>query len=540
MTDPVVPTSTNVLVIGAGPAGSFASTALAREGFEVTLLERERFPRYHIGESMLPSCRLFLRFIGAEQKVMDYGFCVKVGAAFKLNQTKREGCAFTFAPPGFTKSLIPFFSSSDTDFVYPDPSKAAWNVTRAEFDEILLKNASENGVHVCEGVRVTSIQFASDNNDKPVSASWVSDTGSTGEVKFDWLVDASGRNGIMSTKYLKNRKFNHSLRNIAFWGYWTGAAMYAPGTRRENAVWGEALTDESGWAWFIPLHGGRVSVGVVLQEESNRAKKAALSGPDVNIQHYHNQLKLVPGITRFLSGAKFLGEVKSAGDYSYSATQFAGPNYRIAGDAGAFIDPFLSSGVHLAFAGGLAAASSIAASIRGQCTEEEAVRFHDTKSATSYTRYLLVVLSAYRQITAQSDSVMSDIEEDNFDRAFDFIRPVIQGGADTDPAVTEAMVQRTMDFCEHILYTDSEMHDEVAKRVDPNLMKHDGPILGLKDVAAIAGDDDEVGAVLRRVNARKVAEAMHWQPNFRGESVNGFSIVLERGNLGLKRTSVEG
>lgn len=171
-------------------------------------------------------------------------------------------------------------------------------------------------------------------------------------------------------------------------------------------------------------------------------------------------------------------------------------------------------------------------------------------------RYLLVVLSAYRQITAQSLSVMSDIDEENFDRAFDFIRPgqfgrsrtncnvhrcvVIQGGADTDPTVTEAMVKRTMDFCEHILYTDPEMHDEVAKRVEPSLMTHDGPILGLQEVAAIAGSNKEVGAVLRRVNARKVAEAMHWQPNFRGESVNGLSIVLERGNLGLKKTPVDG
>ncbi|KAJ7075071.1 putative halogenase [Mycena belliarum] len=508
-----IPTSTDILVIGGGPAGSFAAAALAREGFEVTLLEKEHFPRYHIGESMLPSCRPFMRFVGAEQKVIDFGFCVKVGAALKFNQTKREGY---------------------TDFINPDPNKAAWNVTRADFDEILLRNAGENGVAVHEGVSVGSIGFSSENDKQPVSATWKSDAGTAGEIKFNWLVDASGRNGIMSTKYLKNRKFNKALRSVAFWGYWTGAGMYAPGTSRENATWLEALTDESGWAWFIPL-AGKVSVGIVLKEDSSREKKAMLSGPDVNTQHYHNQLKLVPGVQRLLGTAKFLGEVQSAGDYSYSASQYAGPHYRIAGDAGAFIDPFFSSGVHLAFGGGLSAAASIASSKRGAIPEEDAIRFHNEKIGTSYTRFLLVVLSAYRQITSQSVNVLSDIDEDNFDRAFDFIRPVIQGAADTDPTVTEDMLQSTMDFCEHALgLTDPEAEAEVAKVVDPALLKVDGPILGPKQVKEIAGDDEEMEIVLRRVQSRKAIEAVHWQPNFRGETFNGLYINFERGDLGLK------
>ncbi|KAJ6604020.1 FAD/NAD-P-binding domain-containing protein [Mycena sp. CBHHK59/15] len=489
-------------------------------GFEVTLLEKEHFPRYHIGESMLPSCRPFLRYIGAEEKVLNFGFAVKVGAALKFNQNKREGY---------------------TDFINPDPTKAAWNVVRSEFDEILLRNASENGVRVREGVTVNAIKFSPENDQKPVSVDWKSDTGSSGELKFNWLVDASGRNGIMSTKYLKNRKFNKALRSVAFWGYWSGANMYAPGTSRENATWLEALTDESGWAWFIPLHGNRVSVGIVLKEESSRSKKAKLSGPDTNTQHYLDQIKLAPGVVRLLGDAKFVSEVKSAGDYSYSASdsKYAGPNYRIAGDAGG-PPPFFSSGVHLAFGGGLAAASTISASIRGHCTEEEAIRFHNEKTGTSYTRFLLVVLSAYRQITSQSVPVLSDIDEDNFDRAFDFIKPVIQGAADTDPTVTETMLQSTMDFCEHALgLTDPEMHVEVAKRMDAELMKDDGPILGPKDVLAIAGDDEEAKAVLWRINSRKAVEAIHWQPNFRGETFNGLAIHLERGALGLVRPPVE-
>lgn len=99
-------------------------------------------------------------------------------------------------------------------------------------------------MRVHEGVSVGSINFSATNPTQPVSATWKSDTGATGEIKFNWLVDASGRAGIMSTRYLKNRKFNKALRSVATWGYWTGTGMYAPGTSRENATWLEALTGQ--------------------------------------------------------------------------------------------------------------------------------------------------------------------------------------------------------------------------------------------------------------------------------------------------------
>ncbi|KAJ7127261.1 putative halogenase [Mycena crocata] len=516
---PDIPNLTDILVIGGGPAGAYAASALAREGFGVTVLEKDHFPRYHIGESMLPSCRPFLRFIGAEEKVVKHGFTIKVGAAVKLNQFKREGY---------------------TDFISPDPEKASWNVERYEFDEILLRHATESGATVCEGVQVTGIQFSSSDGTQPVSAQWKSDRGGKGGINFKFLVDASGRNGIMSTKYLKNRKFNQALKNIAFWGYWKGAGMYEPGTRRENAPWFEALVDETGWAWFIPLN-GVVSVGVVLKEDASRAKKSSLSGDDVLQTHYLAQLKLAPGVIRLLGAAKLSGEVRSAGDYSYSASHYAGPNFRIAGDAGAFIDPFFSSGVHLAFSNGLSAASTISASIRGHCTETEAINFHTQKTGTSYTRFLLVVLSIYRQINSQAAPVLSDVDEDNFDRAFDFLRPIIQGAADADQSVTEKTLQRTMDFCEHALGpTTPEMHAAVATRVDASLLAHDGPIMDTTAVAALAGMDEEAKQVLWRVNARKAVNGIYdWETNFQDENLGGFAVVLERGMLGLRRVVVE-
>ena len=121
-----------------------------------------------------------------------------------------------------------------------------WNVVRSEFDNILLDHASSLGVKVHQNTKVVSLEF--DENNKPVSATYTrrssSDTGGTmdGVITFNYLVDATGRAGLMSTKYLKNRNFMDSLKNIAVWGYWTGVGTYGEGTTRAGAPWFEALT----------------------------------------------------------------------------------------------------------------------------------------------------------------------------------------------------------------------------------------------------------------------------------------------------------
>jgi flavin-dependent dehydrogenase len=113
---------------------------------------------------------------------------------------------------------------------------------RSEFDELLLRHASKCGATVIEETRVTEVQFESKGRGRPVSATWKNTgTGMEGHISFDYLVDASGRNGLMSTKYLKNRRFNKALNNVACWGYWEGTDSYMPGTTRENAIWVEAL-----------------------------------------------------------------------------------------------------------------------------------------------------------------------------------------------------------------------------------------------------------------------------------------------------------
>ncbi|KAI0305155.1 hypothetical protein B0F90DRAFT_1701776 [Multifurca ochricompacta] len=419
-----------------------------------------------------------------------------------------------------------FKKVSYTDFMALGHDNNAWNV----FDKILLDHAETTGVRVFQSTKVTSLSFS---GERPISAQWTHGPSSqSGTISFDYLVDASGRAGLMSNRYLKNRRFNSSLKNIAMWAYWENTDVYARGAAAEGAPYFEALTDESGWAWFIPLRESLTSVGIVRDQNafnqsarshgprgsqsfmpspttplmgiwdasptSSSADSYSLSSANVPScgtppsspsspthpfspggswctlpgaeQRYLKALDLTPGVKRLLGpdGVLLRGElesdtVRTASDYSYSASCYAGENFRIIGDAAAFIDPFFSSGVHLAMTGGLSAAASIAASIRGDCPESEAAEWHSQRVGVSYTRFLIVVLSAYKQMHAQSKNVLCDVGDDNFDKAFSFLRPVIQGNADLGPRLSEVEVQNALDFCAN-LFTPVSLEAENALR----------------------------------------------------------------------------
>ncbi|KAH9485155.1 Flavin-dependent halogenase armH1 [Psilocybe cubensis] len=529
-----------VLIVGGGPAGSYAAAALAREG-------------------------------------------IQPGSAIKFNQFKREGY---------------------TDFVALGHNNNAWNVVRSEFDQMLLNHARSTGASVYEQTKVESISFSSTDPSRPVSVSWThtpppappsppaSPTSSTfsgffpsdfsvknftasgpshGKTSFTYLIDATGRAGILSTRYFKNRHFNVSLKNIAVWGYWQNTGHYGVGSRRQGAPWFEALTDESGWAWFIPLHNGTTSVGVVMNEKMYKAKLQEPLPPSpfaatatVNpssesalVMRYLSNLSLTPGVVNLIttSGKLINGSVKSASDFSYSAPSYAGPGYRIVGDAGAFIDPFFSSGVHLAMTSALSAAATICASIRGHCLETTAAEWHTRRVSTSYTRFQVVVLSAYKQIRSQSDDILSDIDEDNYDRAFSFLRPVIQGASDMGARLSETELQRSLDFCVNLFNpTTPEQHERLAHCgdigkelldvaspvVDPSVFE-DTLCVGRAldnslDDPANSSDVEratETKMILNKINARRVVHPEYAINNLETEPLSGYVVKLERGKLGL-------
>lgn len=183
-----------------------------------------------------------------------------------------------------------------------------------------------------------------------------------------------------------------------------------------------SVLDGSGWCWAIPLHNGTLSVGVVMRQDIFLGKKKLAESPS-SLEHYKECIKLAPQILKLLEKAEIVSDIKQASDWSYSAPAYAGPHYRLAGDAGCFIDPYFSSGVHLAVASGLSAAMTIQAVRRGDCNEFTAAKWHSNKVTEGYTRFLLIVMTVLRQLRQQSQNLISTDDEEGFDTAFGFIRP---------------------------------------------------------------------------------------------------------------------
>lgn len=392
-----IPSYSKILVVGGGPGGSTAATLLARQGVEVTLLEAARFPRYHIGESLLPTMIDIINLLGMREKMEAFGFQRKPGAHLEWG---RDTWSLNFGE-----------LSGDTTY--------SFQVTRAEFDHLLLEHAKSQGVKVFEGVEVRSLEF---DGERPVSATYVvnangnGSAGQTGVIAFDYLIDASGRNGIMANRYLRNRRYHQVFKNIAVWGYWKNTDRLATGREGDIAVG----SINNGWIWAIPLHDGTMSIGVVMHKDALAAKR-----PMPMEQIYTEALVESPLIARVVKEAELVSDLKTETDYSYTAEKFSGPGYFMVGDAACFLDPLLSSGVHLATFSAMLAAAGLITMFEGEISEEEAVSFFEKAYRQAYLRFL-VFLSAFYDINRGKESyfweaqrlTQEDVSEDNLKLAF--------------------------------------------------------------------------------------------------------------------------
>ncbi len=392
-----IPSFTKILVVGGGPGGATAATLLARAGVEVTLLEASRFPRYHIGESLLPTMIDVINLLGMREKMEAFGFQRKQGAYLEWG---RDTWSLNFGE-----------LAGDTTY--------SFQVTRAEFDQLLLEHAKSQGVKVFEGVEVRSLEF---EGERPVSASYLvnqhgnGNAGQNGSISFDYLIDASGRNGIMANRYLRNRRYHQVFKNIAVWGYWKNTDRLATGREGDIAVG----SINNGWIWAIPLHDHTMSIGVVMHKDAIAAKRS------LGLEEIYQQALLEsPLIARIVREAELVSDLKTESDYSYTAEKFSGPGYFIVGDAACFLDPLLSSGVHLATFSAMLAAAGLITLFEGEISEEQAVSFFEKAYRQAYLRFL-VFLSAFYDINRGKESyfweaqrlTQEDVDESNLKMAF--------------------------------------------------------------------------------------------------------------------------
>jgi flavin-dependent dehydrogenase len=399
---------TKVLVIGGGPAGATAAGLLAKEGIEVTLIERDRFPRYHIGESILPSCQPIFRLLGVWDKVAEHGFQKKNGAYF-------------------------FWGPEEWEIAFSDgtePAKA-FQVVRSEFDKLLLDHAASLGVEVVQGTTIRDLEL--DDAGRPVAATWsgTKDPERTGRIEFDFLIDASGRAGVMSNRHLSNREFHKIFRNVAAWSYWENAEQLDRGP--DGAIGVFSVPD--GWFWAIPLHDGTHSVGFVTSRDNFNKLRNELG--DVE-KLYHEAIKQSEPATRMLRNATCRGSVRVEQDYSYAAASFAGPGYFLAGDAACFLDPLLSTGVHLATYSAMLAAAGLIAIVRDGIPEDRVQQFYGSVYRDAYQRLLLLVSTFYQSYQGKEHHFyaaqrLSRSDRDSFSSQAAFSR-IIQGMEDIERA----------------------------------------------------------------------------------------------------------
>jgi flavin-dependent dehydrogenase len=331
--------SPDVVVIGGGPAGSTVSTLIAKEGYRVQLFERERFPRFHIGESLIPETYWVLQRLDMLPKMQRSHFVKKYSVQF-VNAMGRESAPFYFWDNK------------------PHECSQTWQVVRSEFDQMMLENAREHGVDAREGVRVHEVIF---EGDRAAGVRIKADGGELQEVRAKVVVDASGQNGLLMNK-LDLRVWDPILNKGAIWTYWEGA--YRDSGRDEGATLVIQNGNKKGWFWYIPQHDNIVSVGIVAPFDyifKGRANYA---------QTYDEEVETCPGVRERVAKATRVTGYFATKDYSYRSKQVAGNGWVLVGDAFGFLDPLYSSGVLLALKSGQLAADAIVEGIAKNDTSE--------------------------------------------------------------------------------------------------------------------------------------------------------------------------
>ena len=334
----------DVLVVGGGPAGATTAALLAERGFRVIVVDKDRHPRFHIGESLLPHNLPLFDRLGIREAV-------------ERSSIQKHG--IEFVSPYHGKSVTYDFAGAlDKRFPY------SFQVRRSTFDHLLLKNAAAKGAEIREGCRVTAIDFATGDHPRIEGRD---EDGVPRRWTAGFVVDASGRDTLLAAQ-LDVKERNRRNSSAAIFGHFTNARRL-PGKAEGNIsiVW-----FDHGWFWFIPLSDGTTSVGAVCPPAFFKDR-----GTDLET-FFMSVIASCPEIADRVRNAQLVGSVTATGNYSYGATQTSGRKFILVGDAYAFIDPVFSTGVYLAMTMAFRGADAVEACLRKPEQAARALRGYDT------------------------------------------------------------------------------------------------------------------------------------------------------------------
>jgi len=326
----MVAQQTDVVVIGGGPAGSTVATLVAQQGYRVQLFERDYFPRFHIGESLIPETYWVLKRLGMLPKLRHSHFIKKYSVQF-MNEQGRLSEPFYFWDHK------------------PHECSQTWQVRRSEFDTLLLENSQEHGATVHQGARVLEVLFEAA---RAYGVRVQFEDGTQQEVHAKVVVDASGQSSMLIDRF-GLRQWDQELKKTAIWTYWKGAQRDTG--RDEGATLVVQTRGKTGWFWYIPLHDDILSVGIVSSYDYLFKPGAKRSLEEI----YQGEVERTPGIANRIASATRATEYITAKEYSYKSKQAAGDGWVLVGDAYGFLDPLYSSGVMLALKSGQLASDAI-------------------------------------------------------------------------------------------------------------------------------------------------------------------------------------
>lgn len=344
MTQGTTVQSCDVLVIGGGPAGTTVASLLAEKGHHVVVVEKDHHPRFHIGESLLPANLPLFERMGIADEVRAIGM-------------HKPGAEFVSPHHSWTQTFE-FADAWDKSMPH------AYQVKRAEFDEILVRHARHKGAEVHEGCKVTGVEFQPDHS-AVVDARH--EDGQTSRWQARFVVDASGRDTFLANRFrIKHRNPRHN--SSAVYGHFRNARRQdGPAEGNITIFW-----FEHGWFWFIPLTDGLTSVGMVTWPYHMKTK-----GSRSLQQFLMDNIASCEGLQTRLAGASLVNDIQATGNFSYVSERNHGPGYLMLGDAYAFIDPVFSSGVWLAMNSGVIGAEAIDTCLRHPAQRAAALRRFD-------------------------------------------------------------------------------------------------------------------------------------------------------------------